>query len=163
YEALKVREYAGMLLRGYFIKGISGIQFMLPEAYAKLSSQGEPQILNACDPAQVYGKVVSRSDELLSFSNIPGTAMILDEGKPIVILERFGDKISFTASQEQLVKGLKAFQQAFMAKRIWPDKKKIQVKNWPEAPEQKQLLEEALKEAGFKNDLMKMVLYRQAV
>ena len=39
YERLKMMEYTQDVLRGYFIEGISGIQFMLPEAAKKLGRE----------------------------------------------------------------------------------------------------------------------------
>lgn len=160
YEALKVREYAGHVLRGYFIEGLSGIQFMSPEAYQQLNLTAQYQVLNACDPAQVYGKILGRNEALPPFVNIPGTALVLVRGEPRVVIDRFGERILFDCEAHELQDAIKAFAEAFMAKRIWPQRKKIAVKYWPEDNTQRQQLTEALTMAGFKPDVLKMVLWR---
>lgn len=161
YEALKVREYSGSILRGYFIKGISGIQFMLPDAWSKLSLPSQMQVLNACDTAQPYGKIIPRSEDQLPFTNIPGTCVIIDAGKPVVVLERYGERVLFSCKKNELTNALLAFKDAYKNKRIWPERKKITVKNMPEASEERELLRESLINAGFKNDILKYVLWRQ--
>lgn len=160
YEALKNREYAGHILRGYFIESLSGIQFMTPEAYQQLNFTPDYQVINACDPAQVYGKMVARNDELPSFVNIPGTALILIRGEPRVLMDRFGERILFSCGSHELQGALKAFAEAFTTKRIWPDRKKVAVKYWPEEDVKRELLMEALSVVGFKKDVLKMVLWR---
>lgn len=160
YEALKLREYAGDILRGYFFRGISGIQFMLPEAWQKLDSSSGMQVINACDPAQVYGKIIPHSESTLAFTNIPGTVLVMDAGKPVLVFERFGESVSFDGGLDLVSKAAQAFREAFDKKRVWPDRKKIIIKYWPEDASQRELLQSALSSAGFKNEIMKMILYR---
>ena len=160
YEALKLREFAGDILRGYFLQGISGIQFMLPDAYSKLSLSTGMQVLNACDPAQIYGKIIPHSESSLTFINISGTVVVLNSGKPVVVFERFGEKISFTGETPEVADAVLAFKQAFVAKQVWREKKKVVVKYWPEDEMQKEILRSALKAAGFQNEIMNMVLWR---
>ncbi len=149
YEALKQREYGGAILRGYFIQGISGIQFMLPKAYQSLEASGGLQVINACDPAQVYGKILPHSESLLPFTNIPGTVIVSKAGKPIMVLERFGERIQLSGSPEEVTEAAQAFKKAFTEKRIWPDRKKVVVKQWPEDTAERDTLKVALKAAGF--------------
>jgi ATP-dependent Lhr-like helicase len=160
YEALKLREYSGSLLRGYFLKGISGIQFMLPEAWQKLEGQSGMQVINACDPSQVYGKILPHSESTIDFTNIPGSVVIMDSGKPVLVLERYGENISFSGNLTQVSNAAQAFKEAFDKKRIWPDRKKVIVKYWPEDKDLRELLQSALSSAGFKSEIMKMILYR---
>ncbi len=160
YEALKNREYAGNILRGYFIEGLSGAQFMAPEAYRRLELTEDYQVINGCDPAQVYGKIVARNEELLTFVNIPGTVIVLHRGKPQVIVDKFGERILFSGEAHELTGALKAFTEAFKAKRIWPDRKKVAVKYWPLDETQRELLMNALSDVGFKKDILRMVLWR---
>src|SRR5439155_3966512 len=62
YEILSRMELAGEVRRGYFVEGLSGAQFALPEA-AKLlheialpsSSQAPVLLLHSLDPANLYG------------------------------------------------------------------------------------------------------------
>lgn len=160
YNALKLREYAGNVLRGYFISGISGIQFMLPDACHKLGLPVGLQVINACDPAQVYGKLIPHSESPLPFINLPGTVIVMDSGKPVIVLERFGEKISFTCGTMELTNALQAFKNSFIKKQVWPDRKKVVVKYWPEDDMERERLQKALYDTGFRNDVMKMVLWR---
>lgn len=160
YNALKLREYAGEVLRGYFISRISGIQFMLPEASRNLGSHTGIQVINACDPAQPYGRIIPHSESTLSFMNLPGTALVMASGIPIVVLERFGEKISFNCGQAELESALQAFRDCFVKKQVWPDRKKVAVRFWPEDGNERESLQKALYSVGFRNDVMKMVLWR---
>ncbi len=160
YEALKLRDYAGDILRGYFFKGISGIQFMLPDAWQKLESPEDMQVINACDPSQVYGRIIPHSESELNFTNVPGTVIVMNSGKPVLVLERFGESISFDGDIELISKAAQAFTNEFNKKRVWPDRKKINVKYWPEEKDRRELLQTALDSAGFKSEIMKMILYR---
>lgn len=161
YEALKQMEYAGELQRGYFFTGISGIQFMVSAAVKRLETENQGyMVLNACDPAQPYGRIIPQAEHDLPFTCVPGTAVVLFGGKPVLLLERNGDKVSFDAGFDNLEEAAKAFVKAFQVKRIWPDRKKVAVKYWPEDPQEKERLQSALTAAGFMPEIDKMVLWR---
>lgn len=161
YEALKQMEYAGGMQRGYFFKGISGIQFMLPNAVKKLDAEKPDYIvLNACDPAQAYGRVIPRPTNDLPFTCVPGTAVVLFCGKPVLILERSGEKIRFNSGFSKIEAAVAAFRDAFQEKRIWSQQKKVVVKFWPENRVEKEILKSALRQAGFLPEVDRMVLWR---
>jgi ATP-dependent Lhr-like helicase len=163
YEKLKQMEYAGEMRRGYFFTGISGIQFMLPDALNKMeAAKADYFVLNASDPAQPYGRIVPHSEQELPFTCVMGTAVVFYQGRPVVLLERHGEKITFDPGFESLSEAIHEFKKAFQAKRIWPDRKRVSVKYWPEDPEQKQKLKSALAAAGFMPEIDKMVLWRAA-
>jgi len=161
YEKLKQMEYAGEIRRGYFFTGISGIQFMLPDALNKMeAAKADYFVLNASDPAQPYGRIVPHSEQELPFTCVPGTAVVFYQGKSVALLERHGEKITFAPVFDSLSEAIVEFKKAFQAKRIWPDRKKVSVKYWPEDPEQKQKLKSVLASAGFIPEIDKMVLWR---
>lgn len=161
YEALKQMEFAGELQRGYFFTGISGIQFMVSAAVKRLEAEKpEYMVLNACDPAQPYGRIIPQAEHDLPFTCVPGTAIVLFGGKPVLLLERGGDKVSFDVDFTRLDEAVQAFEKAFQEKRIWPDRKKVAVKYWPEDPQEKQKLQSALTAAGFMPEIDKMILWR---
>jgi ATP-dependent Lhr-like helicase len=58
YRELKRLEFRGDVRRGYFVQGLSGAQFALPEAVEALRSGGEdepePIVMPATDPANVF-------------------------------------------------------------------------------------------------------------
>lgn len=161
YESLKRREYADKIMRGYFAEGLSGIQFMLPAAYALMDGPFGYKVLNACDPAQAYGKILPRSLSPLPFTTVPSTALVLREGIPAAVFEKYGERIIYEGATDALGDILDTFVKAFRSGRIWPDRKKILVKEWPESQEETSSLMEALSLAGFKREIMRMVLWRQ--
>ena len=161
YEALKQMEFAGDIQRGYFFTGISGIQFMVAAAAKRLEAEKPDHIvLNACDPAQPYGRIIPQAEHDLPFTCVPGTAIVMSGGKPVLLLERNGDKVSFDAGTGSLEEAVIAFAKAFQEKRLWPDRKRIAVKYWPEDPQEKEKLQSALTAAGFMPEIDKMVLWR---
>ena len=163
YEKLKQMEYAGEMRRGYFFTGISGIQFMLPDVLNKLDAVKEDYfVLNASDPAQPYGRIVPHSEQELPFTCVPGTAIIFFRGRPVMLLERYGEKITFSPDTDDLCKPVQEIKNAFQAKKIWPERKRIAVKYWPDDPEQKEKLKLVLAAAGFIPEIDKMVLWRTA-
>ncbi|MCB9059636.1 MAG: hypothetical protein H6627_13775, partial [Calditrichae bacterium] len=63
FNALKKLEWQGEIYRGYFVKGLSGLQFALPEALQKLemsrSIKNFTALLSTVDPALPFGKAVN--------------------------------------------------------------------------------------------------------
>lgn len=63
FNALKKLEWQGEIYRGYFIKGLSGLQFALPDALHKLETVNNETsfdvLLSTIDPALPFGKAVS--------------------------------------------------------------------------------------------------------
>ena len=91
-----------------------------------------------------------------------GTAVVFYQRSLVMLLEWHGEKITFAPGSESLPEAIHEFKKAFQAKRIWPDRKRVSVKYWPEDPEQKQKLKSALAAAGFMPEIDKMVLWRAA-
>src|SRR6202007_1084143 len=62
YEVFSRMELAGEVRRGYFVEGLSGAQFALPEASRQLQDLALPStatapavLLHSQDPANLYG------------------------------------------------------------------------------------------------------------
>lgn len=96
-ETLRVWEYTGRARRGYFVAGLSGIQFALDADYAAIlaglnARDPEPVWLHASDPAQAWGSLLAHM-EGRSFLCVPGTAVCLVDGRPVAALEQSGKKL----------------------------------------------------------------------
>lgn len=112
-------EMRGELRRGYFVEGLSGMQFALPEAVrmldeVKAKKPGtEPVVLlNACDPANPYGPGIDHGiapEAGARSSRIAGNYLILDHGTPVAWLENYGSRIYYNAFTPAVVAGLLAF------------------------------------------------------
>ncbi|MCW2921071.1 MAG: putative ATP-dependent helicase lhr [Thermoleophilia bacterium] len=69
YRALAVQEEIGQVRRGWFVEGLGGAQFALPEAVDRLRAVREPTggtppliVLRANDPAQPFGAILAWPD-----------------------------------------------------------------------------------------------------
>jgi ATP-dependent helicase Lhr and Lhr-like helicase len=113
---LQRMEMRGEIRRGYFVEGLSGMQFALPEAHALLQSlrttprSAQPLVMNACDPALPYGLGVEAEGEL-RVSRSPQNFCALLDGSPLASFEQFGTRISTAAdiSQEHVQEAVAQF------------------------------------------------------
>lgn len=162
YEILKQWEYTGKVNRGYYIKGLSGMQFMLPGASERLNiSSSDYFVMNACDPAQSYGRILAFPDGEVSWNCTPGTAVVQKEGKPLLIVEGYGERfIPVSCSKEETLKAVNAFVDAFNKSFIWPKQKKINIKQWLNVPASKCEFSEELGFYGFNKEMQDLVLWR---
>jgi len=95
-QQLQRLEMRGEVRRGYFVQGWPGVQFALPEVVERLRAMRdaqedpEPVVMNACDPANLYGP--TRDDgpqtvqgEPLTFARVPSTWLVQHRGLPVLI------------------------------------------------------------------------------
>src|SRR5437868_6291410 len=116
YEVLSRMELTGDVRRGYFAEGLSGAQFALPEACRLLQEQHLPStatapviLLHSLDPANLYGSGAPLDIPLLdggtrSFVRRAGNWLVLRAGKPVLLIEQQGKKLSAlpSASREDV-------------------------------------------------------------
>ena len=166
-ELLRIQEFTGQVRRGYFIRGLSGAQFIRKQDYEGMIhalARPEEKIiwLNAADPAQLWGKVLEHQ-EGGAFLNVPGTAVALVTGEPAVVMERQGkvlrllaeNKLAETRQGEVDLDHIMAdFVQTFRNKSVFAEKKRLLIKEYPIAAEA------ALRNAGFVKEITDYVLYR---
>ncbi|MBN2002882.1 MAG: hypothetical protein JXA21_05965, partial [Anaerolineae bacterium] len=103
YQELQRLEMRGEVRRGYFIQGLPGAQFALPEAVERLrelrdtaasanaspDEDAEAVVLNACDPANLYGPAREGGDAL-TFSRVPTTWLAQVRGLPVLVAANTG-------------------------------------------------------------------------
>lgn len=156
-ETLRIWEYTGQVRRGYFIEGLSGIQFIREKDYAGtmlalLQPREEITWLSAVDPAQPWGKFLKHWKDR-TFLNVSGTAVALRAGVPAAVLERQG-KILRIFDWDHAEEALHAFTRAYAGRRIFSYQNRIVVKDYPgEAAG-------LLHSAGFIHELQDYVIYR---
>ncbi len=158
---LRVQEYTGQVRRGYFVKGLSGAQFIRSRDFESVTAAlRHPAVdmlwLNAADPAQPWGKLLSH-EQGKAFVNVPGTAVCFRGGVPVALFERQGRTLR-VFEQEGQEGGpedvLKQFTEEFRRGRIFPGKKRIVVKEYP--PEAAKIMEAC----GFIREMQDYTLYR---
>jgi ATP-dependent helicase Lhr and Lhr-like helicase len=156
-ETLRVQEYTGQVRRGYFIEGLSGLQFIREKDFAgtmlELEQPREQMIwLSALDSAQPWGKSLSHKPDR-AFLNVAGTVVALHKGMPVAVFERQG-KLLRVFDETIVTDALQVFIREFGRKRLFPNLNRLMVKEYPQAAV------EALQQAGFKREMQDYVLYK---
>jgi ATP-dependent Lhr-like helicase len=110
HEVLSRMELAGEVRRGYFVEGLSGAQFALPEAAQLLQDLATPSTAGAIcvlvhtqDPANLYGAGAPLDIPLLDGGTRPllrraGNWLVLRAGRPVLIVEQHGRSLTALAS-----------------------------------------------------------------
>ncbi|MCL2487542.1 MAG: DEAD/DEAH box helicase [Oscillospiraceae bacterium] len=169
-ELLRVWEYTGRVRRGYFVEGLSGAQFISEQRFAGTMLALEPERfresprfaeaeredilwLPGSDPAQLWGRVLPHKMER-NFLCVPATAVALAAGAPAAVLERSGAVLR-VFEPDKLAPALAALRRDFAAGRIFPQRSKITVKQYP--PE----TASALAAAGFMREMGDYSVYKR--
>ena len=132
--ALRRMEYTGEARRGYFVRGLSGAQFVRAEDFDRINSllrqpEADCVCLNAADPAQAWGRLLplDRGGDS-AFLCVPGTVVVLEAGRPALIVERQGAALRAPRGSEAAVLALA---DAFRAGRVYPHLRLLTVKEYP--------------------------------
>jgi ATP-dependent Lhr-like helicase len=157
---LRVWEFTGRVRRGYFVEGLSGMQYIRDREFAGImaaldtpdASNDKLVWLPAVDPSQPWGKSLGHMSER-SFLNVPGTAVALVSGLPVAVLERQGKTLR-VLDREALPEALRVFVQAFKGRHLYPAINRVTLKDYP--PE----VADILKSAGFMREMQDLILYR---
>lgn len=155
-SVLRIWEYTGQARRGYFVRELSGAQFILGRDYESVvrrlhKPEKKLAWVNAVDPAQCWGKILPHK-EGRNFINVPGTAVACLGGVPVAVMERQGKILRIweeTLQEECLI----LFVSEWKRGRIFADRKRIVVKEYPAGAQT------ALKQAGFRKEMQDYVLY----
>jgi ATP-dependent Lhr-like helicase len=112
-QELQRLEMRGEIRRGYFVQGLSGMQFALPDAaeqIKELSAPGRvqeytvPIVLNTCDPANPFGGLIEipgfASD--MRLTRLSGNHLVCSSGSPALYVENSGTRIWFAESIAQV-------------------------------------------------------------
>ncbi|MCL2736833.1 MAG: DEAD/DEAH box helicase [Propionibacteriaceae bacterium] len=104
YRVLTAMEGQAQVRRGYFVDGLGGAQFAVPGAVDRLRDQADAgmTVVAACDPANPWGAaMVWPASQGHRPSRSPGALVVLDDGSPVVYLERGSHTVvSFGADME---------------------------------------------------------------
>jgi ATP-dependent Lhr-like helicase len=113
YQQFQLMEMRGEVRRGYFVQGLPGVQFALPEAVERLREwtrpdahgSGELVLVNAADPANVFGPAKEAGPAVdgagegadrdpARFMRIPANYVVLLRGRPVLLLETGGERVT---------------------------------------------------------------------
>lgn len=157
-EPLRLWEYTGRLARGYYVHGMSGMQFVRAEERARLQlalDAPEPGVLwlPAQDPMQPYGLILPHESEQTRFMRVPGTLVALNAGKVCAVLEGKGESLrvlDIDAAPELI----SALARAFLQKRVLPELTHFTLKQFDRD------LVPLLEGAGFRREMLDYSLWR---
>jgi ATP-dependent helicase Lhr and Lhr-like helicase len=117
YLQFQRMEMRGEIRRGYFVKGLSGIQFAHPDAVDRLRAQPDDAmtVVNASDPANIYGGELPDAPR---FPRLPSTHCVLWRGRPILVAEENGDRIIVQEAEQDIIRrALRAYLERVNAPR----------------------------------------------
>ncbi len=173
YEVLSRMELAGQVRRGYFVEGLSGAQFALPEAAQQLQELHIPStatapalLLHSMDPANLYGSGAPFDIPLLDggtrpLLRRPGNWLILRAGRPVLLIEQHGKRLTAlaSASREDVSAAVACLPGILDNRRGPAARHKITVEEWNGQPVTASEGRELLEAAGFVRDYQAMTLY----
>ncbi|MGE3818817.1 MAG: DEAD/DEAH box helicase [Isosphaeraceae bacterium] len=108
-DRLARAELRGEIRRGYFVEGLSGIQYATETSAATLSRlaagdfRGGPTLIHSLDPANLYGSGAPFDVDLLKegterFHRGTGHWLVVESGRPILIIESGGRRLTSPGS-----------------------------------------------------------------
>jgi ATP-dependent Lhr-like helicase len=173
HEVLSRMELSGEVRRGYFVEGLSGAQFALPEAMEPLrnlhlpSTANQPAVLlHSLDPANLYGSAAPFDIPLLdggtrSFVRRAGNWLVVRAGRPVLLIEGQGKRLTAlaSASAADKVAAVARLPAILDGDRSSASRHKLEVEEWNGQPVTATEGRELLEAAGFVRDYQGMVLY----
>jgi ATP-dependent Lhr-like helicase len=173
YEVLSRMELAGEVRRGYFVEGLSGAQFALPDAAQQLQDLTLPStaaapvvLLHSMDPSNLYGSGAPFDIALLDggtrpLLRRPGNWLVLRAGRPVLLAEQQGRKLTAlaSASREDVLAATACLPGIVDAGRGLATRHKLTVEEWNGRPVTATEGRELLEAAGFVRDYQGMTLY----
>jgi ATP-dependent Lhr-like helicase len=165
YEVLSRMEWSGTVRRGYFVEGLSGSQFALPEVRLNEARDAQMIWLSALDPANIYSRVETRwhngAGEPIRVPRMAGSWIALRAGRPILAAVSHGTRLI------PLVDDVSLLEQAVQSvgellNRLPRDQRHVlTVKQWGDADIVDSPAFAWLQRSGFSRDTQGLRLYRQ--
>jgi len=173
YEVLSRLELAGDVRRGYFVEGLSGAQFALPEAAQLLQDSQMPAtaaapviLLHSLDPANLYGSGAPFDIPLLDGGTRPllrrgGNWLVVRAGRPLLIIENQGRRLTAlaSASRDDIAAAAACLPRILDSDRGLDGRRKLTVEEWNGQPVTSTEARELLEATGFVRDYQSMTLY----
>ncbi len=165
YTYLQRMELRGEIRRGYFVQGLPGLQYALPDVVEQLralrDAGGDADalvVMSACDPANLYGP--AREDgpkggagESLTFARVPSTWVVQHRGLPLLVATGGGDLLTLGGADESLLGQAVAALLAHLARF----ERRIIVETWNGEPILDSPGASILEGAGFRRSYPEMV------
>jgi ATP-dependent Lhr-like helicase len=161
-------EWRGEIRRGYFVEGLSGVQYALEEAGAELLRlAGCPEaaspvlLLSTLDPANLYGAGAPFDVELLEggvarLPRLPGNYLVVRAGRPVLIVESYGRRLTGLpwASSDEIDRALE-----LLPGLAGPTRRILKIESYNGSPTLESPVASRLVELGFVRDYPGMAYY----
>ncbi len=150
YRVYQRLELRGEVRRGYFVVGLSGIQFALPAAVEALRARAAADqaivLLNATDPANLLGGEYA-GVSTPRFARLPSTYLGLLRGQAVVLFEECGAQITALPGvpDDDILRAVSAY----LARPLAP--RRLVVSRWNDAPVLGSPGEPLLRALGFQS------------
>ncbi len=168
FPVLNAAEMRGEVRRGFFVEGLSGVQFALDDTAAELAaragrrtSEDSPVLIPSLDPANLYGSGAPFDIALLEggtarLTRSPAHFLVLIAGRPVLIIEGHGKRLTglASASEEELRAAL-----ALLPSLVGPARRVLKVETYNTAAVLASPAAPWLAAAGFVRDLNGMAFY----
>ncbi len=139
YTWLKNNEFTSGIKRGFYVSGLSGIQFSSDMHINRIrmldNSSDEEQYITLCncDPANPYKDILS-SVSPVRLGKQQGTAVVFRDGKPVLVVREYGSTFQpLTDDPDILEKAVSSFVDSFQNRRIWTGRKNLITEYWLES------------------------------
>lgn len=160
-DALKRMELRGEVRRGYFVAGLSGYQFALPEAVERLRGArdaGVDQVvlLNLCDPANPWSSLLSLP-EGVRLPRLATNWLAMVGGRPVLAVESGGKRLTPLPgiAEADLTAALGTLRSLLHGHR-----RRLEVERWGDEPILHHPIAESLQSLGFERTPRSLVLYK---
>jgi len=178
FQVLKRLEWQGEIRRGYFVSGLSGIQFALPEAVELLekvsqtptSGDGDPILLSSLDPTLPFGGGIDwgQSDSRgnpLKLIRSASNHLVLVEGEIVMTGENFFQRLWVFKDLSQDTWQLMANRLREYLKMPYPIKpvNRIEIRQINKLPAAECPVAKHLLRTGFEKDGTRLVLWPSAI
>lgn len=139
YTWLKKNEFTSGIKRGFYVSGLSGIQFACDididglRTHDNYSGEEKYITLCSCDPANPYKDILSSASPA-RLGKQQGTAVVFRNGKPVLAVREYGSTFqSLTDEPDILEKAASSFVQSFHNRQIWTGRKNLFTEHWLES------------------------------
>ena len=177
FQLLKRWEWQGEIRRGYFVSGLSGVQFALPQAVELLeqldsatsSSNDDPILLSSLDPALPFGGVIDW--KLIDITGNPirvvrsaANHLVVLNGGVVMVGENFFQRLSILENMSRPTWRLMTKSLHEYLKMPYPLKpaNRIEIHRINSHPAAGSPIADDLIESGFEKDGAKLVLWPSA-
>jgi ATP-dependent Lhr-like helicase len=166
YRELKRLEFRGDVRRGYFVRGLSGAQFALPEAVELLratddTADAAPVVMTVTDPANVYTLPLPTDPARDQFvrPRSRGALLVSIDGLVVMIAERRGERIVIRpdTSDEVVTRAVGALVEHLLARTT----KDLVVETIEGQPASGSPRLDAFRAAGFRRGTVGLRYYRR--